>query len=100
MRLKINKQQIQALLSVLDSISLVAYKTSYEEQITVAVLSRFRDKLVMKTFAKNVSSIELEPEVAYALNYVLINAKPENRSPLVVAELWFVFQEVNRFCLS
>jgi hypothetical protein len=100
MRLKINNQQIQALLFLFDSISLVPFKTAYEEQITVSVLSKFRDKLVIKSFSKKLCSIEVEPEVVYALNYILINAKPEELNPLVIAELSFILQAVNRFCLS
>jgi hypothetical protein len=98
MRLKLNQQQIICLLTLLKNIHIVPFESSYEKELSIGVLKRFYNKLMLKGFHdKKVNSVQLEEETICALNYVMSKVGGfEMFQPLIASELNLIFSQVNK----
>ena len=99
MRLKLNQQQILCLLTLLKNIHIVPFETSYEKELTIGVLKRLYNKLMLKGFyEKKVNSVQLEEETVCALNFVMSKVGGfEMFQPLIASELNLIFSQVNKY---
>jgi hypothetical protein len=99
MKIKINQNQISALVETLKGVEQVRFATRYEKDMSVAVLKVFTSKLLMRAFSqKPVQSIELDEATLHCLNYVLPQIGSKNE--LMYAEMAMLYQSINQLCLS
>ena len=98
MRLRLTQQQIVCLLTLLKNIHVVPFESSYEKELTIGVLKRLYNKLILKGFHdKKVNSVQLEEETICALNYVMSNIGGfEMFQPLIASELNLIFSQLNK----
>jgi hypothetical protein len=99
MKIKINQNQIAALVETLKNVEKVRFCTNYEKDLSVAILKAFTSKLLIRAFAqKPVQSIELDAATLHCLNYVLPQIGSSNE--LMYAEMSLLYKSINQLCLS
>lgn len=99
MKIKINNNQLAALIETLKGVEEVRFTTKYEKDLSVAILKNFLSKLLMRQFSfKPIQSIELDNATLHCLNYILPQITSKNE--LIYAEIALLYKSINQLCLS